>query len=103
MKLGVDIVAAIGANVAHGLNHGTIGAVISAWPAVALVGQLELAMVLTRNAVTMEQERTNIKQSSEEAVLAEYLASLEGAGRPLSQRYLVEKHGVDRRKVKQIL
>ena len=36
--LGVGIVATIGANVAQGLNHGTIGAVISAWPAVALVG-----------------------------------------------------------------
>jgi hypothetical protein len=31
-------VATVGANVAHGLNHGVIGALVSAWPALALVG-----------------------------------------------------------------
>lgn len=102
-SLGVGIVATIGANVAHGLNHGTVGAVISAWPAVALVGSFELAMMLTRNATTPEQERTNMEQSPEAAVLAEYLASVEGPGNPLSQRYLAEKHGIDRRKVRQII
>lgn len=102
-SLGVGIVATIGANVAHGLNHGAIGAVISAWPAVALVGSFELAMTLTRNAAMPVQTRTSVEQSPEEAVLAEYLASLEGPGRPLSQRFLAEKHGIDRRKVRQII
>ncbi|RAY16739.1 hypothetical protein DPM19_00780 [Actinomadura craniellae] len=119
-SLGVGIVATIGANVAHGLNHGVIGALVSAWPALALVGSFELLMTLTRNAVPkvpaepaaepdrrMDEEadesRTEPVQAPEQAVLADYLASLNGPGRPLSQRFLAEKHGIDRRKVKQII
>ena len=34
-SLGVGIVATVGANLAHGLGHGPIGAPVSAWPAVA--------------------------------------------------------------------
>ena len=119
-SLGVGIVATIGANVAHGMNHGVIGAMVSAWPALALVGSFELLMTLTRNAVpklpaqpTPEPERRTNEdtdepraepaQTPEEAVLADYLASLNGPGRPLSQRFLAEKHGIDRRKVKQII
>lgn len=41
--------------------------------------------------------------SPEQAVLDEYKASLQGPGRPVSQRYLAEKYGIDRRKVKQII
>ena len=47
-SLGVGIVATIGANLAHGLNHGPIGALVSAWPALALVGSFELLMLLIR-------------------------------------------------------
>jgi Protein of unknown function (DUF2637) len=36
-SLAVAIVATIGANLAHGLGHGPIGAVVSAWPALALI------------------------------------------------------------------
>jgi hypothetical protein len=50
--LGRGIVATIGANVVHGLSHGTIGALVSAWPAVALVGSFELLMMLTRSAAS---------------------------------------------------
>ena len=39
--LGLGIAATLAANVAHGLGHGPIGAVVSAWPAVALVGSFE--------------------------------------------------------------
>ncbi|GAA0968922.1 hypothetical protein GCM10009555_015120 [Acrocarpospora macrocephala] len=122
-SLGVGIVATVGANVAHGMNHGIVGALVSAWPAVALVGSFELLMMLTRRvASTDPQERENpardeigsalvhvgtigtiVAQSTEEAILADYVASLNGPGRPLSQRFLAEKHGVDRRKVRQIV
>jgi hypothetical protein len=34
--LGAGIAATIGANLAHGLGHGPIGALVSAWPALAL-------------------------------------------------------------------
>src|SRR5215469_15181322 len=40
--LGAGILATTGANLAHGLGHGPIGALISAWPAVALAGSFEL-------------------------------------------------------------
>jgi hypothetical protein len=48
--LALGIVATMAANVAHGLGHGTIGAVVAAWPAVALVGSYELLMMMIRGA-----------------------------------------------------
>jgi hypothetical protein len=47
--LGAGILATVGANLAHGLGHGPVGAVVSAWPARALVGSFELLMLLIRN------------------------------------------------------
>lgn len=113
-SLAVGIVATVGANVAHGASHGPIGAMVSAWPALALVGSFELLMTLTRNAArgdctpdeqrtTPEQPRTKPEQTPEQALLDEYRASLNGPGRPLSQRYLAEKYGIDRRKVRRII
>jgi Protein of unknown function (DUF2637) len=44
------IAATLAANVAHGLGHGpSSGAVVAAWPAVALVGSYELLMVIVRS------------------------------------------------------
>ncbi|URN05494.1 DUF2637 domain-containing protein [Actinomadura madurae] len=113
-SLAVGIVATVGANVAHGASHGVIGAVVSAWPALALVGSFELLMTLTRSAARgdlvqdekrtePEQPRTEVEQTPEQAVLDEYRASLKGPGRPVSQRHLAEKYGIDRRKVKQLI
>jgi hypothetical protein len=48
--LGLGVVATLGANVAHGLGHGVIGAVVAAWPAVALAGSYELLMMVIRGA-----------------------------------------------------
>jgi hypothetical protein len=48
--LGLGIVATLAANVTHGLGHGIIGAVVAAWPAVALVGSYELLMMIIRGA-----------------------------------------------------
>lgn len=50
--LGLGIVATLAANVDHGLGHGLLGAVVGAWPAVALVGSYELLMVIIRGAQT---------------------------------------------------
>ncbi|HLV73349.1 MAG TPA: DUF2637 domain-containing protein [Vulgatibacteraceae bacterium] len=116
-SLAVGIVATVGANVAHGASHGPIGAMVSAWPALALVGSFELLMTLTRTAARgdrpQDEQRTKPAQSTpgstevertpEQAVLEEYQASLKGPGRPLSQRHLAEKYGIDRRKVKRII
>lgn len=46
--LAAGIVATICANLAHGLGHGPIGALVSAWPALALAGSFELLMLLIR-------------------------------------------------------
>ena len=47
-SLGTGIAATIGANLAHGVGHGPVGALVSAWPALALVGSFELLMMLIR-------------------------------------------------------
>jgi hypothetical protein len=46
--LGAGIAATVSANLAHGLGHGPVGALVSAWPALALVGSFELLMMLIR-------------------------------------------------------
>ncbi|GAB3428366.1 DUF2637 domain-containing protein [Flindersiella endophytica] len=46
--LGVGIAATLAANAAHGLGHGPVGAMVAAWPAVALVGTYELLMLIIR-------------------------------------------------------
>jgi len=53
-SLGAGIVATVGANLAHGIGHGPIGALVSAWPALALVGAFELLVMLIR---TTRQDR----------------------------------------------
>src|ERR1700761_8736816 len=42
------ICATVGANLAHGVGHGPVGALVSAWPALALVVSFELLMMLIR-------------------------------------------------------
>jgi hypothetical protein len=44
--LGLGITATFAANVAHGLGHGPVGAMVAAWPAVALVGSYELLITV---------------------------------------------------------
>lgn len=48
VMIGLGVAATIGANVAYGAAYGLVGAVISAWPAVAFVGSAELLMVIIR-------------------------------------------------------
>jgi Protein of unknown function (DUF2637) len=48
--LGLGIIATLAANVSHGLGHGTIRAVVAAWPAIALVGSYELLMMIISGA-----------------------------------------------------
>lgn len=43
--LGLGVPATLAANVAQGLGHGPVGAVVAAWPAVGLVGSYELLMM----------------------------------------------------------
>ena len=47
--LGLGIAATLAANVAHGLGHGPAGAVVAAWPAVALVGKVADCAIFARS------------------------------------------------------
>jgi hypothetical protein len=115
-SLGAGIVATVGANLAHGVGHGPVGALVSAWPALALVGSFELLMMLIRagrggRACATESERRHqpappLAQEAplelpaapglEQTVRARY-----GAGQ--SQRAIARELDIDRRKVKRIL
>ena len=48
--LALGIAASLAVNVAQGWSHGLIGAVVAAWPAVALVGSYELLAWMIRTA-----------------------------------------------------
>ena len=48
LLLGCGIVATLGANAAHGLAHGPVGAVIAGWPALVAVGSFEMLARLIR-------------------------------------------------------
>lgn len=48
VMIGLGVAATVGANVAYGAAYGTVGAMISAWPAVAFVGSAELLMAIIR-------------------------------------------------------
>src|ERR1019366_7592661 len=66
--LGSGIAATIGANLAHGLGHGLghgpIGALVSAWPALALAGSCELLMTLIRTGPPSETTATPTPQAN---------------------------------------
>lgn len=46
--LGLGVAATVGANVLYGLAFGVLGAVISAWPAVAFIGAAEMGLGMVR-------------------------------------------------------
>jgi Protein of unknown function (DUF2637) len=115
-SLGVGIVATIGANLAHGVGHGPIGALVSAWPAVALVGSYELLMALVkaghgRIAATTggEVERHAAPTAEldvppepvEAPILEQLVRARSDAGD--SQRAIARDLKIDRRKVKRII
>jgi len=115
-SLAVGIMATISANLAHGLNHGPIGAMVSAWPTLALVGSFELLMLLIRShnkpraydsiGGTSHHEITAAGQDepievSPKLTLEQRVQAWHGEGR--SQRAIARELNVDRRKVKQMI
>jgi hypothetical protein len=111
-SLGAGIVATVGANLAHG----PVGGLVSAWPALALVGSFELLMMLIRTgrgaqandaepelrhqaAPQLEQEappELSAAPTLEQTVLARCEAGQ-------SQRAIARDLDIDRRKVKRII
>jgi uncharacterized protein DUF2637 len=101
--LGAGIAATIGANVAHGLGHGPVGALVSAWPALALAGSFELLMTLIRSA---HQDGARHDPAARQlaltaATLDHTVQAWHAAGR--SQRAIARELSINRRKVKQII
>lgn len=115
LLLGAGIAAVLAANVAHGLAYGPGGALVGAWPAVALVGGYELLMWLVRSSADQPApapvadepahapatEPTPVLESTGEPVddaadaRKAYRASLD-ANEPLSERALAARYGRSR-------
>jgi hypothetical protein len=105
--LWLGIAATIGANIAYGAGYGLLGALISAWPAVAFIGSVEIAMQQVRRArvprpTTGAPAVPLVPGDVEQAVRAAYAASV-AAGTPLSQRAMAERFGLSRRRVSQLI
>ena len=114
--LAAGILATIGANLAHGLGHGPIGALVSAWPALALAGAFELLMTLIRTEPNTAQTTNPPGHVSQAALMVQHSAPLVPNGAPAveetvrswhdagrSQRAIARDLGIDRRKIKRII
>jgi len=64
LMLALGVGATVAANVAYGLGYGVLGAAISAWPAVAFIGSVEMLMGLVRSG------RANLSPAGERFVPA---------------------------------
>jgi Protein of unknown function (DUF2637) len=104
LMLWLGIAATIGANIAFGARYGLLGALISAWPAVAFIGSVEIAMQQVRRARAPRAATSGpaVPGDVEQAVRAAYAASI-AAGQPLSQRAMAERFGLSRRRVSQLI
>jgi Protein of unknown function (DUF2637) len=114
--LGAGILATIGANLAHGLGHGPIGALVSAWPALALAGSFELLMTLIRTepgASAAPSRAAHVEYAlpianhdapyapTEAPSVEQTVRAWHNAGH--SQRAIARGLRIDRRKVKRII
>jgi hypothetical protein len=115
-SLAAGIVATVGANLAHGVGHGPVGALVSAWPALALVGSFELLTMLIRTGrgtrvggLDLGSPYQHSPPLAQDAPLALSAApTLEQTIRARyeaghSQRAIARELDIDRRKVKRIL
>lgn len=105
--LAAGIGATLFANVAAGLSWGALGAVVAAWPALALVGSYELLMALVRGQATPaagtagEPALAQVAHDAEQAAQSALRATV-AAGNPLSGRQLAERFGLNRAQVAQV-
>ncbi len=115
-SLAVGIVATVGANLAHGVVHGPVGALVSAWPAVALAGSFELLMMLIRTghrdgaglSAGAARHHPAPASNHDVPVVTSPMPSLEQTVRAWhraghSQRAIARELNIDRRKVRQII
>lgn len=109
------ILATIGANGAHGLGHGWIGALVSAWPAAALIVSYELLMKLIRagdsrgddtsdghDKASGGQCRHPVAEDAEEAALIKVIHARDCLGEPATLTRVAAAFKVDRKKLGQL-
>jgi Protein of unknown function (DUF2637) len=94
--LGAGIAATTGANLAHGLGHGPIGALVSAWPALALAGSFELLMTLIRTSAQDASPATAPAPVSTAVPAAEHDAPAAPADAPAMARTVRAWHNAGR-------
>jgi len=109
--LGAGIVATLAANIAAGLHFGPVGAIVAAWPALALVGSYELLMVVIRGSAAAISEApadaaadmvlAQVAQDAETAAQVALSATI-AAGNPLSGRQLADRFGLNRAQVARV-
>jgi len=111
-SLDSGILATVGANLAHGLGHGPVGALVSAWPALALAGSFELLMVLIRRHRQADagdaMSHAAPGPAQPEPPVVQLAPTLEQTVRDLhvaghSQRSIARDLSINRRKVKAII
>ena len=115
-SLGTGIVATVGANLAHGVGHGPVGALVSAWPALPLVGSFELLMMLIRAERNVQSDHAGPELRYQAAPPLAQDAPLELPVAPALEQTVRERHqashsqraiarelNLDRRRVKRIL
>ena len=94
--LGAGIAATVGANLAHGLGHGPIGALVSAWPALALAGSVELLMTLIGTEPPTETTAIPTFHADQVAPTAAHGAPLVPTGTPAVEQTVRDRHSAGR-------
>jgi hypothetical protein len=92
--LWLGVLATVAANVAYGARFGPVGAIVSAWPAIAFVGAAEMLMGMVRRGRPAAAAVPSSAEERARAALAESMA----AGNPLSGRQLASQFGIGRAK-----
>ena len=103
--LGLAVMAA--ADIVSGAQYGLLGAIISAWPAVAYFGATDMVLELVHRSRKRRREARPatapaVPSEVQQAVRAAYSASVQ-AGTPLSQRAMAARFGLSRRKISQLV
>ena len=98
--LACGIAATLAANILAGAAYGLLGAVVAAWPALALVGSYELLMLIVRAGAASAPAAAvpAVAADAESAARAALTASI-AAGSPLSQREIARRFGMPRSRV----
>ena len=103
--LGLAVMAA--ADIVSGARYGLLGAIISAWPAIAFFAAADMVLELVHRSRKRRRQATPatapaVPADVQQAVRAAYLASVQ-AGTPLSQRAMAARFGLSRRKIRQLV